>query len=92
MSQEFRLAIKSKYGADDKKHEGLTKAIDKFQNHFQCCGYDNHKDWQASAYYTRTGVIPTSCCRTDKKKDPKCGQNDPAALSVIYQEKVKYPL
>lgn len=86
LSTEFRAAIKEKYGTVDKKHEGLSKAIDKFQNHFECCGYNGHVDWKGSNYTKRTGSIPHSCCMKDKKKDKLCGQPDPASMA-IYNKK-----
>ena len=50
----------NKYGNSDEKD--LTKAVDDFQIHFQCCGIDIYTDWRISNYYQRNGQFPPTCC------------------------------
>jgi len=84
LSDEFMEAIKYKYSKKDSgKNVGLTEAIDKFQDHFECCGYTGYADWQGSSYYNSTGMIPTSCCMDSKS--PLCGKKKPEALKVYWK-------
>lgn len=87
LAGEFKEAIQVKYSrADSGKNVGLTEAIDKFQEHFECCGFDNVRDWQKSKYYNSTGAIPSSCC-----KDPNSSEcnktRDPAKLKEIFWQR-----
>lgn len=66
LQADFNESISLRYG--DKNQQGVTLAIDKFQESFQCCGYNSYMDWQWSRYYhekgtSHTGTIPKSCCR-----------------------------
>lgn len=87
LAVEFRAAIHVKYGSPDGKNKGLTQAIDKFQTHFECCGFNSYLDWKSSNYTKTTGSIPHSCCKRDMKKDPKCGKPSPDSMTV-YEKKV----
>lgn len=84
LSDEFLEAIKVKYGATDGKDQGITDAIDKFQGHFKCCGFNSLWDWHGSAYTNKTLSIPTSCCKDPKSK--LCGTAEPAAKSHYYKK------
>lgn len=48
--------------------EGLTKAVDIFQERFDCCGVDLYSDWKQSSYYDVHGSLPATCCKTDVSK------------------------
>jgi len=75
LEDDFKASINEKYGKPDEK--GVTDAIDKFQETFKCCGFNNSKDWQSSYYYIQIkqrASIPTSCCKD--RSNSRCGTMD----------------
>jgi len=87
LAEEFKNSIRKKYGTDD--YPEVTEVIDKFQNEFECCGFDNYTDYRGSTYTIKSLTIPKSCCMKDKKDNPKCGDTDPGAI-VVYETKGCY--
>ena len=64
------MTIHEKYG----KEEGTTKAIDKMQEYFKCCGNAVYEDWRYSQYYVTHSKYPPSCCMKSKRTD-MCGRD-----------------
>jgi len=74
----YRESIETKLTEDLKSHlnknynrtnyESLTKATDKMQQTFQCCGVEDYLDWQDSYFIKQKNEkelkTPTSCCKT----------------------------
>lgn len=87
LAEEFKFAINHKYGQGNE--EGFTKAIDKFQEEFSCCGYSNYTDYRLSVYTNRTSTIPKSCCK-HKDTDLKCGSTSATLLNEVYNTKGCY--
>jgi len=58
-------AVTSEYGKNDTASEGMTKAIDWFQENVKCCGINEPKEWQTSAWASpniNEVKAPDSCC------------------------------
>jgi len=74
LQKDFEDAIKYKYknGTTDSV---IKKTIDKFQEQFECCGYNSWFDWRLSSYYNDTRLIPASCCKVKSATCPS--QEDP---------------
>uniref|UniRef100_A0A8B9KMC4 Tetraspanin n=1 Tax=Astyanax mexicanus TaxID=7994 RepID=A0A8B9KMC4_ASTMX len=57
--------------------EGITRAVDRLQQDFKCCGSNNSSDWKHSVYVqspeAQGRVVPDSCCKTIT---PECGRRD----------------
>ncbi|TSK13299.1 Tetraspanin-11 [Bagarius yarrelli] len=57
--------------------EAITKAVDRLQQDFKCCGSNNSLDWQQSVYIrspeSENRVVPDSCCKTVTYR---CGRRD----------------
>ncbi|ROL42260.1 CD151 antigen [Anabarilius grahami] len=65
-----------KYHQPEQEH--VTKAVDKLQQEFKCCGSNSSSDW-AESVWVRSGVanqrkVPDSCCKSPVIK--LCGQRD----------------
>ena len=72
MRKDLNVTIHEKYG----KEEGTTKAIDKMQEYFKCCGNGVPEDWRYSNYYVSQKIpkhYPESCC-IESKRATNCGQ------------------
>ncbi|XP_051778023.1 CD151 antigen-like [Erpetoichthys calabaricus] len=57
--------------------EQVTKAVDKLQQEFKCCGSNNSMDWKDSRWLEQPGFeghkVPDSCCKTVTEA---CGKRD----------------
>jgi len=77
---EHRLTegIINEYGKKNIADKGLTKAIDWFQKHVECCGFNGPDDWHLNSTWfnntirwknntlnNATNVYPASCCKSD---------------------------
>ena len=71
MRTDLNTTIHEKYGKED----GTSKAIDKMQEHFKCCGNSVYEDWRYSSYYLKELKYPKSCCFESKRTDANCGKN-----------------
>lgn len=69
--QDLNATIHTKYGND----AGSTKAIDKLQDYFKCCGNTVFTDWTYSQYFKKKLHYPQSCCVSTAKSDPRCFYN-----------------
>lgn len=58
VSNVLKDAMKN-YGQAD--HDGVTKAWDKLQEEFTCCGVDNYTDWTNAT--STLASPPISCCK-----------------------------
>ncbi|XP_059831383.1 CD151 antigen-like [Hemitrygon akajei] len=58
-------------------NEKITKAVDKLQQEFRCCGSNNSLDWNDSVWVKSSNaggrVVPDSCCKT---RTTGCGKRD----------------
>lgn len=59
------------------KEDGVTKAWDKLQEEFSCCGVNNYTEWKNLNLNT---TYPRSCCK-DQNKD--CPKNSTIPLSSL---------
>jgi len=91
LTEGLKKAVTKEYGKeDDTAAEGMTKAVDWFQENVKCCGIDNPNEWQTSAWATLNGgtitevKAPDSCC-TDISKG--CGKDiSQYSSSAIHQK------
>ena len=85
LRDDFKVTITEKYDVNDV----VTEVIDRFQEEFECCGFDSFKDYIGSAFNNRTGSLPRSCCTEDARKSNNslCGSNNTSAI-VVYHRKV----
>uniref|UniRef100_G3NP59 Tetraspanin n=1 Tax=Gasterosteus aculeatus aculeatus TaxID=481459 RepID=G3NP59_GASAC len=78
LDQELRQNLK---GTMQQKYqqpgeESITRAVDKLQQEFQCCGSQNSSDWRDSVWIQSAGnerLVPDSCC---KSPSALCGLRD----------------
>ncbi|XP_003969674.1 CD151 antigen-like [Takifugu rubripes] len=78
LNQELKQSLKetmtTKYA--QKGHDQVTKAVDKLQQEFKCCGSNGSSDW-AESIFIRSGangrLVPDSCCKTSTEL---CGLRD----------------
>ncbi|XP_036374147.1 tetraspanin-11 isoform X1 [Megalops cyprinoides] len=75
LKQHLNQTMTANY-AQPGKHS-ITKAVDRLQQDFKCCGSNSSLDWLHSMYITSLEgggrVVPDSCCKT---VTPHCGQRD----------------
>ncbi|TWW67738.1 CD151 antigen [Takifugu flavidus] len=78
LNQELKQSLKetmtTKYAQNG--HDQVTKAVDKLQQEFKCCGSNGSSDW-AESIFIRSGangrLVPDSCCKTSTEL---CGLRD----------------
>lgn len=65
LKQNLKKTMTEKYNQTNYEH--ITKAVDKLQQEFKCCGSNSSADW-AESVYIRSGAkgrkVPDSCCKT----------------------------
>uniref|UniRef100_A0A8C6T647 CD151 antigen, like n=1 Tax=Neogobius melanostomus TaxID=47308 RepID=A0A8C6T647_9GOBI len=75
LKQSLRDTMIQKY--EKSSHEHITKAVDKLQQEFKCCGSNSSADWAASEWIRTQAAdsrkVPDSCCKTPTAL---CGQRD----------------
>ncbi|XP_072374891.1 CD151 antigen-like [Scyliorhinus torazame] len=75
LKTNLRVTMIEKYRVDGDKR--ITKAVDKLQQEFRCCGSNNSKDWQESRWVKEKlsgeRIVPDSCCKTVTNG---CGKRD----------------
>uniref|UniRef100_A0A1A8RKH9 Tetraspanin n=1 Tax=Nothobranchius rachovii TaxID=451742 RepID=A0A1A8RKH9_9TELE len=66
LTQNLKNTMIEKYGKEDSKH--ITKAVDKLQQEFKCCGSSSSSDWAENQWIhlesAKGRVVPDSCCKT----------------------------
>eukprot|EP00095_Tigriopus_kingsejongensis_P002024 maker-scaffold1627_size33010-snap-gene-0.10 protein:Tk02024 transcript:maker-scaffold1627_size33010-snap-gene-0.10-mRNA-1 annotation:"tetraspanin-18" len=75
------ISSTTKYDADsdNKKISTLTKAWNRVQTDFKCCGVDSYQDWNGNRYLEGKGVeVPTSCCARDGISNQDDCQKNPS--------------
>jgi hypothetical protein len=77
----------NKYSKDG--DEGLTKAVDAFQNNFICCGIDIYTDWRSSYHYQMYGKFPETCCINGPQKDV-CPTDFEVEWNKVYKPDVRF--
>lgn len=75
LKENLRETMVQKYKQKDQNH--ITKAVDKLQQEFKCCGSNSSSDWSDSEWI-RFGEanmrrVPDSCCKTPTDN---CGKRD----------------
>ncbi|KAA8595756.1 hypothetical protein FQN60_011047 [Etheostoma spectabile] len=75
LKQNLRETMTQKY--QQSSHEHITRAVDKLQQEFKCCGSNSSSDWEASVWirsiYAKGRKVPDSCCKTPTEL---CGLRD----------------
>ncbi|XP_064191954.1 CD151 antigen-like isoform X1 [Anguilla rostrata] len=75
LKQNLRETMVQKYMQENENH--ITKAVDKLQQEFKCCGSNSSSDWAESTWVRSSEaggrVVPDSCCKTPT---PNCGERD----------------
>ncbi|XP_076116190.1 CD151 antigen-like isoform X1 [Mytilus galloprovincialis] len=79
MSTYVESAMMTKYG--DPHYELVTKSVDKLQQQFKCCGFEEPQDWDNATAFT-SATVPVSCCRNQNQ--PSC--NTAYNSTNIYDE------
>ncbi|XP_034733457.1 CD151 antigen-like [Etheostoma cragini] len=75
LKQNLRETMTQKY--QQSSHEHITRAVDKLQEEFKCCGSNSSSDWEASVWirsiYAKGRKVPDSCCKSPTEL---CGLRD----------------
>ncbi|XP_010895387.2 CD151 antigen [Esox lucius] len=75
LKQNLRETMVKKYMAEGQEH--ITKAVDKLQQEFKCCGSNGSSDWADSLWINTNDEkqkrVPDSCCKTQMNG---CGKRD----------------
>uniref|UniRef100_A0A665WG71 Tetraspanin n=1 Tax=Echeneis naucrates TaxID=173247 RepID=A0A665WG71_ECHNA len=75
LKQNLRETMIQKY--EQKTYEHITRAVDKLQQEFKCCGSNNSSDWSASIWIrsreSNRREVPDSCCKSPTEL---CGRRD----------------
>lgn len=71
LADGIQRAINDNYGKSDKASQGMTIAIDWFQQTVKCCGAKGPGDWKLADWYesknnTAHNPVPMSCCKVEK--------------------------
>uniref|UniRef100_A0A8D3C6V9 Tetraspanin n=1 Tax=Scophthalmus maximus TaxID=52904 RepID=A0A8D3C6V9_SCOMX len=66
LKQNLRDTMIQKY--QQKSHEHITRAVDKLQQEFKCCGSNSSADWASSIWIrsrdSDNREVPDSCCKS----------------------------
>uniref|UniRef100_G3PYI3 Tetraspanin n=1 Tax=Gasterosteus aculeatus aculeatus TaxID=481459 RepID=G3PYI3_GASAC len=75
LKQNLRETMTQKY--EQSSHEHVTRAVDKLQQEFKCCGSNSSSDWSDSVWIRSRDaagrMVPDSCCKT---RTDLCGRRD----------------
>lgn len=75
LKQSLRDTMIQKY--EKSSYEHITRAVDKLQQEFKCCGSNSSSDWAYSEWIRSQAaegrMVPDSCC---KSPSPLCGRRD----------------
>ncbi|XP_021462530.2 CD151 antigen [Oncorhynchus mykiss] len=75
LKQNLRETMVQKYRQPEQEH--ITKAVDKLQHEFKCCGSNSSSDWGESVWIRTSEadgrLVPDSCCKTQTLN---CGRRD----------------
>uniref|UniRef100_A0A3Q1GMK1 Tetraspanin n=1 Tax=Acanthochromis polyacanthus TaxID=80966 RepID=A0A3Q1GMK1_9TELE len=75
LKQNLRETMIEKYQQKDQDH--VTRAVDKLQQEFKCCGSNSSSDWAESVWIrsrdAQSRKVPDSCCKTQTEL---CGARD----------------
>ncbi|XP_073321262.1 CD151 antigen-like [Pagrus major] len=75
LKQNLRETMTQKY--QQNTHEQITRAVDKLQQEFKCCGSNISSDWAESVWIRSRDangrMVPDSCCKTPTEL---CGRRD----------------
>jgi len=77
LKKGIELAVHTNYKEDGLASDGLTQAVDWFQQNVKCCGSTGPASWRDSQWYdsrpaNSTTEVPKSCC---KNKSNGCNEN-----------------
>ncbi|XP_012672711.1 CD151 antigen-like [Clupea harengus] len=75
LKDNLRETMVQKYQQPNQDH--ITKAVDKLQQEFKCCGSNSSTDWSDSVWIRSSEaggrLVPDSCCKTPTED---CGHRD----------------
>uniref|UniRef100_A0A671TQQ9 Tetraspanin n=1 Tax=Sparus aurata TaxID=8175 RepID=A0A671TQQ9_SPAAU len=75
LKQNLRETMTQKY--QQNTQEQITRAVDKLQQEFKCCGSNSSSDWAESVWIRSRDangrMVPDSCCKTPTEL---CGRRD----------------
>ncbi|XP_051580467.1 CD151 antigen-like [Myxocyprinus asiaticus] len=75
LRENLRETMVQQYHQPEQDH--VTKAVDKLQQEFKCCGSNSSSDWTESVWIRSTAsdgrAVPDSCC---KSPSDRCGHRD----------------
>uniref|UniRef100_A0A8C1BT47 Tetraspanin n=2 Tax=Cyprinus carpio TaxID=7962 RepID=A0A8C1BT47_CYPCA len=76
LKENLRETMVQKYDQPEQEH--VTKAVDKLQQEFKCCGSNSSSDWLESVWIRSINAdsrsVPDSCCKSPVIK--LCGRRD----------------
>uniref|UniRef100_A0A8C1VE58 Tetraspanin n=1 Tax=Cyprinus carpio TaxID=7962 RepID=A0A8C1VE58_CYPCA len=76
LKENLRETMVQKYDQPEQEH--VTKAVDKLQQEFKCCGSNSSSDWLESVWIRSIDAdsrsVPDSCCKSPVIK--LCGRRD----------------
>ncbi|KAG9333473.1 hypothetical protein AGOR_G00111860 [Albula goreensis] len=66
LKEHLQLTLVEKYKQPSEEH--VTRAVDKLQQEFKCCGSSSYSDWTESRWVrsadAKGRAVPDSCCKT----------------------------
>ena len=67
LEKHLKTGVEVNYGQVGTAAEGVTEAIDYFQQKVKCCGITGPGDWAGSKWKNGTANknVPDSCCKTE---------------------------
>lgn len=72
LKQNLQATMQQKY--QQPGEESVTRAVDKLQQEFKCCGSHNYTDWTENVWLEQNQLlVPDSCCKT---RTDLCGARD----------------
>lgn len=75
LKHSLRETMVQKYQQEEQQH--VTRAVDKLQQEFKCCGSHNSSDWERSVWIrsskAKSRMVPDSCCKSITEG---CGNRD----------------
>lgn len=85
LEKHLKTGVEVNYGQVGTAAEGVTEAIDYFQQKVKCCGITGPGDWAGSKWKNGTANknVPDSCCKTETAG---CGKVLTYSDSTIHQD------
>jgi len=97
LTEGIKKAVQTNYGEDGTASDGMTKAIDWFQENVKCCGSNGPNDWKNSEWYLKrqannTAIVPLTCCKVQSTgcNVPPAANNETIYLAGCVEEGRKF--